>query len=166
MPNDFTREEGELVGAIRPGPDGEPTFRIVRREARMYTEREAENVRPCEHHAFILDEKFATVTCGECKSKIDAFAALMLYAEWFERLKHKQYHAESAEKQLYVSLIRQQAKRQALTDDERAEIGEWLRLHYRASLTDTKKFQSRFEKVLAERRGVKRHARRRRPVAP
>jgi hypothetical protein len=116
-----------LVGAIRPSPDGEkPLFRVVRREARMQWEEDAAGVRPCDHPNYILDEKWQSVTCGECRERLDAFAVLLTHAEYTIRMKHERQRAEYAERDLQVAELRRLSRLRSLTPDESAEIEKAL----------------------------------------
>jgi hypothetical protein len=154
---------GEIVGQIRPGFDGgAPLFKIIRRRDVLtgYGSEGNENVRPCDHASFILDEKFATVTCGECKTQVDAFSVLMWYAEWGEKWKMHRLMSERAEKDVYVALLRQMSKRVALTDDERKEVKTAIRDSYRIPINDLKILERKISNVLSNRRYDKRKARR------
>src|SRR5690606_11972783 len=94
-----------IVGEIQPGREGEaPTFKIIRHEWEpLATD---PNVRPCEHGQFVLDPKWATVTCGKCQGRVDPFAALLLFAEWYDTLKRRWERAEEAERRLHREHLR------------------------------------------------------------
>lgn len=161
MSNEFTREEGELVGAIRPAPDGgEPVFRIIPRnrfaEPGGLAATGDENVRPCEHigerMGFTLDEQWKTVTCKICKQHVDAFSVLMLYATWYERIKREQLQAEHNERSAHVARLHKIKDRRALTAKERGEVIEAINRQYAMKAKDVGALASRMEKALRQRK--------------
>lgn len=153
MSKDFTREEGELVGAIRPAPDGgEPVFRVVRRDGFPGLGPQDENVRPCDHRRFTLDEKWSTVTCRDCKTQIDAFAALMQHALYWESIRREIERNEHAERGLHVARLHRIKDRRALTVEERNEVLATISRQYAMKAKDVGEVASRTEKVLRERK--------------
>lgn len=109
--------EGFVMAVIIPGPEGEsPTFKILRDHQRD------ENIRPCDHRSFVLDEKWMTVTCGECGDRVDAFAALMKYADWWQKMESRRAQMEEAEKNMLRESLRRLSRLRAATEEERDEI--------------------------------------------
>lgn len=118
---------GRIVGEIIPQPDGGgPVFRIVNRESHNA----GPNIRPCDHSEFVLDEKWATVTCGKCGERVDAFSALLVFAKWEERWRHQEQMAKEAEKRIHVAELRRLSRLRSVTPDEREEIERLLSRHW------------------------------------
>jgi hypothetical protein len=162
MPNDFTREEGELVGQIRPAPDdGKPLFRVIGRRDRVSKEGD-ENVRPCDHHGFILDRKWSTVTCEKCRQTISAFDAIMRYVEWCERLKSEQRWLEMWTRRYHVARLKDMQDRRALTDAERAEISDVIQREHKFPVDEIERLADRIRKALSQRKNDARQQRRER----
>lgn len=127
-----------------------PIFTIIRGGHR-YRE-SVKDVRPCDHPRFILDTKWATVTCAECKETLSAFACLLAYAEWWEQFKNRESFAEAAEKKLHVTELRRIAKLRALTDDERTEVAVVLDTHYMVDAKAIEALNIRMHRAIADRR--------------
>lgn len=140
-----------VVAEIAPGPEGgPPLFKILRHD---YEVQEAgPNVRPCPHPSFVLDQKWATVTCAECRERVDSFAALMRYAEWMERFKSRQAMAEDAEKRMHVAHLRALRRRRALTDEQRAEIDTALAREWKLSSVELEALSRRMERAVRDAR--------------
>lgn len=155
---EFTKEEGELVGAIRPGPNGEPPlFRIIRHDDEV---RDAgPNVRPCDHRQFIVDAKFSTVTCGKCHTQVPPCAALIILIEHWDRVICDRQTAADAEKRAHVAELRRLGRLRCMTDEERAEIATAVN-SYRLTHHDAALLASRFRKVESARRQERRVVRR------
>lgn len=109
-----------------------PVFKIVRGPLGLLNDNVG--VRPCDHHSFILDDKWNTVTCSECKAKVDPYSALRAYASWYEKLQRKRENAEHAEWSLLAKSIREMLKRRCFTDEERETMKRQTHLYGLGSL--------------------------------
>jgi hypothetical protein len=110
------------------GPGGATTFRIIQRGHLTLLDGDA-FVRPCPHLQLVLDERWETVTCEDCRQQVSAFAALMIYVQQRERIHWEQKAAEDAQR----DLMRRQAhiwleRRQF--DSDRAHYERLLRHAY------------------------------------
>jgi hypothetical protein len=156
----------DIVGIIEPGDDGgAATFRIIRRIGGARGEQhelgsDDAGVRPCAHPRFILDERWSTVTCGECKQVVDAFSALMRYAEWSEQWRRDRGLAEAAEQRLQITVLRSLARKRCFTDEERRELNGAIQ-NYRPHRTarELEVIVRKFEALERDRRSEKRQAR-------
>jgi hypothetical protein len=152
---------GAIVGMIRPDPKGgnAPLFRVIRKrdnpeyQHHEVPDAEAPDVRPCAHPRFILDERWMTVTCGECKAKIEPFAAIMVYADWWERHKQQAMMAQMAERRLYIAELRRLSRLRGLTDDERKEVRAAID-NYRLTTEEVRDLARRTEKTYNQRRNA------------
>lgn len=157
----MTRGAGGFVaGVIIPAKtEGEkPTFEIV---PRGRWNRPEPDVRPCEHSRFILDEEWATVTCGTCREKVDPFAALLWYARIYEsRIKHEFQRVQEAEKNLHAEELRRLSKLRDASEDERKEIADLLARRYERTLTEMRDTARRIGRAIADRKREQRGKRR------
>jgi hypothetical protein len=64
----------------------------------------------CRHHRFQLDATARRVYCGDCEGEIDAFDALKILADMFERVNGRYKHASAEAKRVEARL--QELKRQ------------------------------------------------------
>ena len=157
------RNDAPLVGRIMPdAKGGKPTFVVLRRDdARYRHDDEMAGVRPCAHRRFILDAKWNTVTCAECKERLDAFPVLLRYAEWQEEMEMKRDLANHASVRLYAGLIRDRMRRTSVTPEERAEAEEVLQRHgYGHDVEAVKACADKLEKIISQRRQAKRRSKR------
>lgn len=151
--------ERVVLGTIRPGenPGDPPIFTIVRGG---WDAREA-GVRPCEHHHFVLDPQWSTVTCKDCGDKVEPFAALLHYARWFDRFRARAEQAAHAEKRLTVARLRRLRGLRACAEADRAEIETAIREEHRRSPESLATLANRVERATNEARAARRVARRR-----
>lgn len=150
---------GGIVAEIIPtGLDGPPLFRIVQHDSEVSGA--GPNVRPCDHGRFILDTKWKTVTCGDCHTQVDAFAALMVYAKWYHELERRRQSADHAEYQLHITELRRLAKLQLCTDAERQEIEKAIRSGYGLNTNKSLRVLTRrISEAVRDRRREKRELR-------
>ena len=142
---------GGIVGTIRPSPDGDsPVFEIVRKD------RTDEDVRPCEHSAFKLDERWGTVACGKCKERVDPFAALLRFAEWWEALEHRRRAVQDAEKRLLRVELQRLKRMRDTTPDEVAEIEAAMARYWSTPVADLREIERRIRRAARERKFAKR----------
>lgn len=150
-----------IVGEILPGADGEPpVFKIIRDDYELSTA--GPNVRPCAHGKFILDEKWATVTCGECHQHVDAFSALMHYAEWGKKWKRQRAFAEQAERSLQLAELRRLRNLRDCTPEDCKEIEAAIRDGWRIELAKLRELTRRVDRAVRAIKNARRDARRRR----
>jgi len=150
------RETGFVAGMIFPTPAGsKPLFKIIRDH-----ERPPEKIRPCDHPNFVLDQKWATITCGECGQKLDPFSVMMCYAEWWNEMQRHSSHMKEAEKQLHIAELRRLRKLRDTTPDEVAEIEKAMADRWSLTLEEAKEIRDRLEKTSNQRRYARRAARR------
>lgn len=154
---------GTIAGTIEPNPNGgKPIFRIIRKysnpdAASIELGHEDAGVRPCAHPSFILDERWATVTCAECKERVDAFSALIRYAEWWEQFQHRRAMHEQAERSLHHTRLRTLARHRCFSDAEQAEMLDATQSG-RLGLPELRELVRRMEGLERERRWAKRQA--------
>ena len=144
-----------IVGTIRPSPDGDgPVFEIVRKD------RTDGEVRPCEHGRFKLDERWGTVTCGKCKGRVDPFAALLRFAEWFEALDHRRQMVQEAEKRLLVESLRRLKRLRDTAPEEVTEIEAMLARRWSVPVADMRALNDRVRRSVSERKYAKKRRKR------
>ncbi len=135
-----------------------PEFEIIRRSGVASPD---EDVRPCEHGKFILDEEWATVTCGKCKQRVDPFAALMYYARFYqERIAWRFRELESSEKSLHQAELKRLSRLRDATDEEKREISGLTDWHSKATLDDLREAVQRIGRAIQTRKMEKRMKRR------
>jgi hypothetical protein len=149
-------EDGFVAGVIHPSPDGgAPLFKVVHRNE---TWNLGENVRPCDHGNFVLDARWATVTCGECKTQVDPFSALMSFADWWGELTHRQSMAEEAERRMLRQSLRGLAAKVDAKPDE-AEIRALADRSWGMPIHELRAEHRRLDRAASERRRARRSAR-------
>lgn len=111
-------DDRPIIGEIAPEPEAppRPLFTILRNDKPW------EPLPGCKHGAFQLNTQWLTVTCGECGEKVEPFAVIMAYAEWWEKMEARSRRLEWQ----HVDVLREQLRaikdRVALNDADRAEI--------------------------------------------
>lgn len=146
--DDGPRITPKVAGRIEPDGHGGRRFTIVGRRS---GEAPPANVRPCPHPRFILDDEWNTVTCGKCGERLDPYAALRSYADWWSEFEFRRTMAESASKDLYADLLRQLARRRGATEAEREEIRELVGMRQFRPLEELKDAHRRIERAINER---------------
>lgn len=144
-----------IVGQIEPGKDGDrATFKIIRN---LGPDRERSG---CEHGRFVLDERWATVTCGQCNERVDPFAALMRFAEWWQELQRHRRSMEEAEKRLLGESLRRLRRLRDITDTEKQEVDAMLDHWWQATTDAARSLERRVSAAISERKWEKRRRRR------
>lgn len=112
------------IGQVHPE---QPTFRVIaRREMFLVDEATWAMVRPCAHKHLILDDGMATVTCGDCGERLDAYSIVRRYAEFSEELTRRVWDARHREQAALVADCRRMLKRVCFTDADRERYGRRL----------------------------------------
>lgn len=145
---------GLVVGIIHHAKDDteKPEFEIIRRDGyQSFT-----NPRPCEHGKFILDEKWASVTCGKCKERIDPFAALMHYAANFQAIERRHVQMVEAEKSNHFSELKRLSRLRDATEDERDEIAKLTGWSFDGTVEDLRVATNGIRRAIDERKWAKR----------
>jgi hypothetical protein len=155
--------KGEIAGRILPDPKGgKPLFQVMR-GYHAYGSDEMAGVRPCAHPSYILDPDWMTVTCGECKERLEPFAVLIKYSEWWSEMDHRRDHAEAAAYRLNVAQLRHWSRIGFLTNEEKAEVDQWLKSKLwswsPAYQKEAEELTERFDKLAKERRETARQER-------
>jgi hypothetical protein len=151
--------DGIVVGEIHLAPDGKtPLFRRIRHDYEAGTET-GKVARPCDHGAFLLDEKWSSVTCGLCRKEVPAFDALMTLVAHWDRLKSDAAHRERATADLHRAELRRLARLRIFDDAERAEIAKAIK-DFRATARQLADVADRFGGLEDERRAARRRERR------
>lgn len=148
--------EGRIAGIIAPIKDGaeRPEFEIVRRGHALWREEEA-----CKHGKFILDEQWATVTCGKCKERIDPFSALMHYAANFHEIVRRHEQMVEAEKSCHIEELRRLGRLRDASDEERNEIARMTGWNFRGDVGELREAVRTIGRAIDERKWAKRSAR-------
>ncbi len=142
------------IGAAEPPP---PLFRVIARGALSLIGDDKE-IRPCEHPRFILDDGMLTVTCGECKQRVEPYAALRTYATWWIALERKRADAEHAEWSRLVQAIREMAKRRMFSDAERETIRRNSWAYGKGSLQEMRELHAELTKRIHRAKQARRAA--------
>ncbi|HET7322652.1 MAG TPA: hypothetical protein VFI96_09175 [Longimicrobiaceae bacterium] len=100
----------------------------------------------------MLDDKWNTVTCARCGEKLDPYAALRSYADWWSELELKQTMADRATKDLYAETLRKLARRRAATDEEREEIKNLVAMKWSHDVETLRVATHRIERAINARR--------------
>lgn len=151
---------------LQPPDADKPLFTIVRRGPltllNSAAAADAAGVRPCSHSRFFLDDEWMTVTCAECKQRVEPYAVLRFNAGIIEKSQHERRMKEHAELRLLQSGIREMLKRSCFTDEERDRgrretyfVGGKYDLAYFRQVHTT--LQNRVWDAKAARRKNKRH---------
>jgi hypothetical protein len=137
-----------IAGEIIPQPGADkPLFTVFRRDypAGLLQDAEAQLIRPCEHGAFKLDDRWHTVRCGRCKEPVDAYAALRSIAEQWEQMERRHARMEEAERRLLLEALRRFHRLRGTSEANRAAIAAAL-ANYRATLDDLRTLARRVER--------------------
>lgn len=158
--------EGRIVGIIHRVKDEteKPEFEIIRREA-MSWQQPPENVRACQHGKFILDEKWATVTCGRCGEKVDAFSALMYYALNHQATEQQYDRMVAAEISMHNEELKRLARLRDATEENRKEIERLTGWSFEGGVNELREASSRIRREIYDRKLAKRAALRRPPLS-
>lgn len=156
-------DDGRLVGRIFEAASEQepPTFEVIR--GSPYTDEKDEG---CAHNQFALNERWRKVTCGKCGDVLDAFAVLMRYAEWSQRVKRKKDDAEWAEMKLLRQEMRRLKRLVDVTDDEVGELEACIDRSHTfgkdgpVALDEARKLTRRVERAVRERKLAKKRAKR------
>lgn len=128
-----TPQSGLVVAEIKPPSVGEPpTFRML--SAWERAERDAAT-KACAHTAFVLDEKRRTVECGSCGARVDAFEALLSYAEWYKHLERKLADIRWEEVRVLQRQARDWSRKRGVSEADRAELLAFAHRSYPSDLT-------------------------------
>lgn len=127
------RIDGQVIGTIEPAaePGEPPLFRIIREY-----ERQPSEPSECDHPAFTLDEKWATVTCSKCNERLDPFAVLRNYANWWERIENRRQMYVETHKKLIVDELRRLRRSVSATDEHVARVDELISVRWRLKLDE------------------------------
>jgi hypothetical protein len=151
--------DGIVIGEIHLAPDGKtPLFRRIRHDYEAGTE-VGKIARPCDHGAFLLDEKWSSVTCGKCNVVVPAFDALMTLVAHWDRLKADAAQRERATADLNRAELRRLERLRCFDDAERAEITKAIR-DRSATARQLADVADRFGGLEDERRAARRRERR------
>jgi hypothetical protein len=155
---------GVIIGVIHPPetPGALPLFTILKRGS--YEDEYQRPDEECHHGAFVLDERWQTVKCGLCGAKVEPFAALMTFGEWYEKLRAKQSELTWDRIDSLRKTLRAIRDRVALTDEDRREIsnainytGKETTIENLSALLD--RMQGKIDEARSERRAKRRAAR-------
>ncbi len=148
--------EGRIVGIIHQVKDDaeKPEFEIIRRDESW--KQPPENVRACQHGKFILDEKWATVACGRCGEKVDAFSALMYYAQNHEAINRHYDRMVAAETALHKEELKRLSRLRDATEEHRQEIGRLTGWSFRGGVNELRDAVRRIRREILDRKSAKR----------
>lgn len=138
----------EIVGSIKSLPE-RPVFEIVGRD-QTWTSRP--EVRPCDHPGFILDAKWASVTCNACGERLDPFAVLMMSAEWSKRLEDQRQELEYAEKRVHLATLQKLSLDPDITGEEEVLIDNLRVARRSVTLEDARAAAEQIAAAVRERR--------------
>ncbi len=158
-------DSGEVVGKIVAPESQEdpPTFEIVPAHERDQA--------ACQHHRYLLDEKWRTVKCRECGEPVDPFAILIRRAEWERSWEYRAKGFEKYRRKMLIEAARRLIRLRDTGDSEIEELKSAIeRSHYYPHdgkwgiTTDdlaviVRKIESAVEERRSEKRKVKRDKR-------
>lgn len=152
--------DGFVIGRIHPvsSDSDKPEFEIIRRDAFREPEKD---VRACAHGKFILDEQWATVTCGLCREKVDPFAALMYYALNYEATRREHQRLIEQEKSTRIAELKRLGRLRDASEENRAEIARLTGWGFGGTVGELREAERRISREINDRRYAKREARRR-----
>ena len=127
-------------------PPKKPLFKVER--GGMY-EFDPDN---CQHGPFILNDKWKVITCDTCGEKLDPYAVVSQYAEWWDRFASRKAGAEVAEKNMYVANLRRMRRLRSVTEEERDEMDGVLTSVWNAKRDDCMEMSVRIERAIRERK--------------
>lgn len=135
--SDDTRDDADVISLadkLNPPPEPEPTklFTVVERGGYLsLLDRETmAGVRPCEHRSYILDDEWSTVTCGECKAKLDPYAVLRQHAKIWQKIRSERAHYIRAHVDLLRASCHDMLRRSCFDDAERKRLKSRLYTSY------------------------------------
>lgn len=132
--------------------------RIIQRGMLSLGPRDA-NVRPCNHPKLVLDDRYSTVTCEECGTKVDAFAALALFVDQWARYAAQARMLNHTHWRYLATVVRNELKKPRYTAADREALREATTWYNADSLT---KLESLWRSIERHADGTRKYT----PTAP
>ena len=152
---------GFVVGVIHRAKDDteKPEFEIIRRDTSGWASPPPESVRACQHGKFILDEQWATVTCGRCGEKVDPFSALMHYAQNYQAIERRHEQMVAAETGMHKEELKRLARLRDATDEDRREVERLTGWSFKGGVNELREAARRIRREISDRKHAKKSER-------
>lgn len=155
---------GEILGNI---PDD--LFRVVERGPLFLHDPRNDGVRPCDHRKYVLDDELVVVRCADCKERLEPYAVLRRYAEWFDDLKRMRDNAQHSRWHATGQRIRNMLDRSCFTEAERDDYRRRTHLYGKGALEEIQRIEKEVEdrvNAARQQRASRRVASEKAPVRP